>query len=148
MKWGLLPQYYQRNYKECGGPQGLFRFVYKFFTLSFCSRYDSIQPSDATINHLVAYDKDKDLLPLILSHRDYAMEAGQGTSHTFNLAALQRQIEERFLRGRPKIVHKIEQLVFRQDSHDAAVFQTLRNRIPQVWGNEFDTFDGESCVRY
>ena len=118
------------------------RSIYNFLTLLFCFRYDPIQPSDATINHLVAYDKDKDLLPLILSHRDYAMEAGQGTSHTFNLTALQRQIEEHFLRGRPKIIHKIEQVVLRQDSHDAAVFQTLRNRIPQVWGNNVDTFVG------
>ncbi|XP_072046323.1 E3 ubiquitin-protein ligase RNF213-like [Amphiura filiformis] len=95
------------------------------------TRCAPIQPSDATLHHLVAYNKDKDLLPLVLSHRDYAVQAGQGTTHTFNLPVLQSQIEERFLRGRPDIIRKIEQLVFRQDSHDAVVFQTLRNRIPQ-----------------
>ena len=141
MKWWVTIMILLKKQQGVWWPiQAYIRSIYNFLTFLFCFRYDPIQPSDATINHLVAYDKDKDLLPLILSHRDYAMEAGQGTSHSFNLAALQRQIEERFLRGRPLIIHKIEQLVFRQDSHDAAVFQTLRNRIPQVWGNNVDTF--------
>ncbi|XP_072028276.1 E3 ubiquitin-protein ligase rnf213-alpha-like [Amphiura filiformis] len=91
-----------------------------------------INPCDASIGHLVAYHHDRDLLPMILSHCDYAMEAGSnGTRLTYNLLGLQRQIKERFVQGRPKLVQKIEHLVFRQDSRDATVFQALRTKIPQ-----------------
>ena len=70
---------------------------------------------------------------MILSHCDYAVEAGtQGTRLTYDLLGLQRQIKERFVQGRPKLVQKIEHLVFRQDSRDATIFQALRTKIPQV----------------
>ncbi len=70
---------------------------------------------------------------MILSHCDYAMEAGSnGIRLSYNLLGLQRQIKERFVQGRPKLVQKIEHLVFRQDSRDAAVFQALRSKIQQV----------------
>ena len=105
MKWWVTIMILVKKQQRMWWPiRAYIRSIYNFLTFLFCFRYDPIQPSDATINHLVAYDKDKDLLPLILSHRDYAMETEQGTSHTFNLTALQRQIEECFLRGRPKII--------------------------------------------
>ena len=99
------------------------------------NRAAAINPCDASVGHLVAYHHERDLLPMILSHCDYTMEAGSqgGTTLTYNLEGLDRQIKERFVQGRPKLVQKIEHLVFRQDSRDATVFQALRTKVRQVW---------------
>ncbi|XP_077862842.1 E3 ubiquitin-protein ligase rnf213-alpha-like [Saccoglossus kowalevskii] len=92
---------------------------------------DEILPCDLTPAHLIAYDPEKDLLPIVLSHCSYSLQVGHGTLVEYNLSGLERQLEERFIHGKAKIKRKIEQLVFRQDSRDAAVFESLRNRIQQ-----------------
>nr|XP_006819936.1 PREDICTED: E3 ubiquitin-protein ligase RNF213-like [Saccoglossus kowalevskii] len=92
---------------------------------------DEILPCDLTPAHLIAYDPEKDLLPIVLSHCSYSLQVGRGTLVEYNLSGLERQLEERFIHGKAKIKRKIEQLVFRQDSRDAAVFESLRNRIQQ-----------------
>ena len=95
-------------------------------------RSEPVPSCNIPVSHLVTFDLNKDLLPLILAHRNYDMQADQGTKQTFNLMALQRQIEERFVRGRPKLDPATKQLVFRQDLQDVAVFEKLRKNIPQV----------------
>ncbi|XP_070580814.1 E3 ubiquitin-protein ligase rnf213-alpha-like isoform X2 [Ptychodera flava] len=90
-----------------------------------------IKPCDLTPADLIAYDPEKDLLPMVLSHCNYSLEVGRGTLVEYDLPSLERQLEERFIRGKAKILRKIEQLVFRQDSRDAAVFESLKSKIPQ-----------------
>ncbi len=94
---------------------------------------DFVPPGEATACHLVAFDKERDLLPLILANHNYEVEAGRGQTHTYNLEGLQKQIEDKFIRGRPKLdITKIEPLIFRQDSLDATGFNKMRKQIPQV----------------
>ncbi|XP_006813927.2 E3 ubiquitin-protein ligase rnf213-alpha-like [Saccoglossus kowalevskii] len=92
---------------------------------------EEIRPSDLTPAHLIAYDPDKDLLPLVLSHCNYSLEVGKGSVIEYDLDTLERQLEERFIIGKAKIERKTEQLLFRQDSRDAAVFETIKQKIPQ-----------------
>ncbi|XP_072042938.1 E3 ubiquitin-protein ligase rnf213-alpha-like [Amphiura filiformis] len=94
-------------------------------------RSDPIPACDIAVSHLVTFDLDKDLLPLMLAHKDYAVQADHGTTQTFNLMSLQRQIEERFVRGRPKLEEQTKRIVFRQELQNAAVFQKLRKNVPQ-----------------
>ncbi|XP_077980164.1 E3 ubiquitin-protein ligase rnf213-alpha-like [Glandiceps talaboti] len=94
-------------------------------------RNEEIPPSDLTPADLIAYHPEKDLLPMVLSNCSYSLEVGQGTLVEYNLSGLEKQLEERFIRGKAKIKRKIEQLVFRQDSRDAVVFETLKSKIPQ-----------------
>ena len=53
-----------------------------------------------SISHLIAYDPEKDLLPLILAHCNYSLEVGKETSVQYDWAALERQLIDKFLRGR------------------------------------------------
>ncbi len=100
--------------------------------LFFIYRCEPIPLSSLATIHLVTFELDTDLLPLVLANKSYIVKANQGTTHTFNLMALQRQIEERFVRGRPKLCENIRRLVFRQELQDATIFQKLRKNVPQV----------------
>ena len=53
--------------------------------------------------HLVAYDLEKDLQPMILAHCDYSLKVGQGTIVEYNWMALERQLIDRFISGRNRI---------------------------------------------
>ncbi|XP_077980160.1 E3 ubiquitin-protein ligase rnf213-alpha-like [Glandiceps talaboti] len=90
-----------------------------------------IKPSDLTPADLISYDPEKDLLPIVLSNCNYSLEIGHGTLVEYDLEALEKQLEDRFIKGKALIQGKIEQLVFRQDSRDAATFETLKTKIPQ-----------------
>ena len=59
------------------------------------------------MSHLIAYDTERDLLPLILAHCNYSLEVGQETSVQYDWAALERQLIDRFLRGRPFVDFKV-----------------------------------------
>ena len=63
---------------------------------------------DVTSAHLVAYDVERDLMPLVLAHCDYSLAVGQGTEISYNLPALEKQIVDRFVVGRPHIDMKVD----------------------------------------
>ncbi|XP_033105070.1 E3 ubiquitin-protein ligase RNF213-like [Anneissia japonica] len=108
----------------------------------FLERYHSIQelqmskvkvdPSDLLMSHLIAYDPDRDLLPLILSQCQYIVRPMAENKIEYNLQGLELQLIERFVRGRAFIDRKFDQLFFRQDVRNASIFESLRDKIPQV----------------
>ena len=59
------------------------------------------------MSHLIAYDPERDLLPLILAHCNYSLEVGQETLVHYDWAALERQLIDRLLRGRPFVEFKV-----------------------------------------
>ena len=59
------------------------------------------------MSQLIAYDPERDLLPLILAHCNYSLEVGQETLVQYDWAALERQLIDRFLRGRPFVEFKV-----------------------------------------
>ena len=63
--------------------------------------------SEVTMSHLIAYDPERDLLPLILAHCNYSLEVGKETLVQYDWAALERQLIDRFLRGRPFVDFKV-----------------------------------------
>ena len=75
--------------------------------------------TEVTISHLIAYDPEKDLLPLILAHCNYSLEVGKETSVQYDWAALERQLIDRFLRGRPFVDFRVGhwQHFVRQNKH-------------------------------
>ena len=58
---------------------------------------------EVTKSQLIAYDVERDLMPLVYAHCDYSLAVGEGTKISYNLQALERQIVDRFLVGRPNI---------------------------------------------
>ena len=62
---------------------------------------------DVTPSQLISYDTERDLLPLILAQCNYSLEVGKGTLVQYNWDALERQLIDRFIRGRPLIEFKV-----------------------------------------
>lgn len=53
--------------------------------------------------HVIRYEVDRDLLPLVLSNCQYSMERGQETISEYDLHKIQQQVFTRFLQGKPQI---------------------------------------------
>ncbi|XP_077981890.1 E3 ubiquitin-protein ligase RNF213-like [Glandiceps talaboti] len=94
---------------------------------------DEVNPEDASVAHLVAYDTDKDLLPILIANCNYTLQVhkGQELQAEYDLVSLQKQLEERFIHGRPYLQLTIQRLAFRQDAKDYATFESLKCKIHQ-----------------
>ena len=105
---GLRFFYVQKNYCSIK-----FHIIISHFLLSTLKRYlvwsalDRVSSASVTMSHLIAYDPERDLLPLILAHCNYSLEVGQETLVHYDWAALERQLIDRFLRGRPFVEFKV-----------------------------------------
>ncbi|XP_028416581.1 E3 ubiquitin-protein ligase RNF213-like [Dendronephthya gigantea] len=96
------------------------------------SRLPDMSLKSVTKAHLVAYDPEKDFIPIILAHCDYSLNLGEETVLEFNWKSLERQIVDRFIRGRPRLTSLVELFVFSKDICDGEVFKALQQKIPQV----------------
>ena len=59
--------------------------------------------SEVTDLHIISYEVEQDLMPLILSNCQYQVEQGKETLQEFDLEKIQRQVTGRFLQGKPRI---------------------------------------------
>ena len=80
------------------------------FSFSFFYSSPEIPLANVTKAHLVAYDPEKDFLPMIFAHCDYSLKVGEGTTIDFNWKCLERQVVDRFIRGRPRLVSLVNKL--------------------------------------
>lgn len=62
-----------------------------------------ISPSEVADLHLISYEVERDLIPLILSNCQYSMERGGETLQDFDLERIQQQVISKFLQGKPLI---------------------------------------------
>uniref|UniRef100_A0A8C1YEU9 RING-type E3 ubiquitin transferase n=1 Tax=Cyprinus carpio TaxID=7962 RepID=A0A8C1YEU9_CYPCA len=89
-------------------------------------------PADLTELHVIRYEYERDLLPLILSNCQYSMERGQETLMEYDLPKIQHQILSRFLQGKPRItLNGIPTVVNRQDRNYEIIFMDLKGKVPQ-----------------
>jgi hypothetical protein len=87
---------------------------------------------DAGSAHLVSFHPDRDLQPIILANCNYSLELGKGTRIEYDFGMMEKQIEERFIRGRPRLLmREFDFVLFREDFTNATVFSQLRSRIQQ-----------------
>ena len=82
------------------------------------SPLERVPVSEVTLSHLIAYDPERDLLPLILAHCNYSLEVGQETLVHYDWAALERQLIDRLLRGRPFVEFKVGWKYLEHIAHD------------------------------
>lgn len=73
--------------------------------MSGCSPVHSYTVSLAEVSdlHVIRYEVDRDLLPLVLSNCQYSMERGRETLSEYDLPKIQQQVFTRFLQGKPNI---------------------------------------------
>ncbi|NWR66294.1 RN213 ligase, partial [Bucorvus abyssinicus] len=91
-----------------------------------------ISPSEVADLHLISYEVERDLIPLILSNCQYSMEKGGETLQDFDLERIQQQIISKFLQGKPLItLTGIPTLVYRQDRNYEQLFSDVRSKLDQ-----------------
>ncbi|KAM5149392.1 E3 ubiquitin-protein ligase RNF213 [Callospermophilus lateralis] len=92
----------------------------------------SVDASEVTDLHVVSYEVERDLIPLILSNCQYQVEQGGKTSQEFDLEKIQQQISSRFLQGKPLLTLKgIPTLVYRHDWNFEHLFMGIKNKMAQ-----------------
>nr|XP_034493275.1 E3 ubiquitin-protein ligase RNF213 [Marmota flaviventris] len=92
----------------------------------------SVDASEVTDLHVVSYEVERDLIPLILSNCQYQVEQGGKTSQEFDLEKIQQQISSRFLQGKPLLTLKgIPTLVYRHDWNFEHLFTGIKNKMAQ-----------------
>uniref|UniRef100_W5N459 RING-type E3 ubiquitin transferase n=1 Tax=Lepisosteus oculatus TaxID=7918 RepID=W5N459_LEPOC len=92
----------------------------------------SVSPADLTDLHVIKYEVEKDLIPLILSNCQYSMEQGQETVLEYDLHKTQQQILNHFLQGKPLItLTGIPTLVNRQDRNYENIFKDVKGKLMQ-----------------
>eukprot|EP00118_Oscarella_pearsei_P024112 m.298997 g.298997 ORF g.298997 m.298997 type:complete len:1015 (+) comp40786_c0_seq14:4240-7284(+) len=107
-------------------------FVARFRNLSdFEGRPPTISMNEVTNAQLISYDYEKDFLPLLLAHCNYSLEVGRGSDITYDFAALERQLVDRFLTGKPKIKFQVHQFAFSRDAYTSDLFVRIAQKIPQ-----------------
>ncbi|XP_073689194.1 E3 ubiquitin-protein ligase rnf213-alpha-like, partial [Garra rufa] len=92
----------------------------------------TVSPADLTELHMIRYEYERDLLPLVLSNCQYRMERGQETLAEYDLSKIQQQILTRFLQGKPHItLNGIPTLVNRQDRNYEIIFKDVKGKLQQ-----------------
>ncbi|NXO62383.1 RN213 ligase, partial [Phainopepla nitens] len=91
-----------------------------------------ISPSEVADLHLISYEVERDLIPLILSNCQYSMEKGGETLQDFDLERIQQQVISKFLQGKPLIkLTGIPTLVYRHDRNYEQLFNDVRSKLEQ-----------------
>ncbi|XP_063053951.1 E3 ubiquitin-protein ligase rnf213-alpha [Engraulis encrasicolus] len=91
------------------------------------TRY-TVSTADLCELHVIHYDVERDILPLVLSHCQYSVErGGKGALAEYDLPKIQQQLLTGFLQGKPRItLHGIPTLVNRHD-----IFKDVRAKVQQ-----------------
>uniref|UniRef100_A0A3B3YP08 RING-type E3 ubiquitin transferase n=1 Tax=Poecilia mexicana TaxID=48701 RepID=A0A3B3YP08_9TELE len=92
-----------------------------------------VSPADLTDLHVIRYELERDLMPLILSNTQYSIEKGQETLHEYDLFKIQQQIISRFLLGKPRItLDGIPTLVNRHDRDYQIILRDVKSKVAQT----------------
>ncbi|XP_064006836.1 E3 ubiquitin-protein ligase RNF213 [Pogoniulus pusillus] len=105
-----------------------------------------ISPSEVADLHLISYEVERDLIPLILSNCQYSMEKGGVTLQDFDLERIQQQVISKFLQGKPLItLTGIPTLVYRQERNYEQLFSDVRSKVNQsaLPSSVMNTISGE-----
>uniref|UniRef100_A0A3Q2EI37 Ring finger protein 213 n=1 Tax=Cyprinodon variegatus TaxID=28743 RepID=A0A3Q2EI37_CYPVA len=101
-------------------------------TLQQFSSY-TVALDDLMEQHVICYDVEKDLLPLVLSNCQYSLERGRETLSEYDLPRIQQQILTRFLQGKPLITRTgIPTLINTQEKDYESVFKMIKGKVHQV----------------
>ena len=64
-----------------------------------------------SVSQLIAYDSEKDLMPVMLANCSYSLEVGKETQLQYNWETLEKRIIDRFIRGRPLVNFEVDLIV-------------------------------------
>ncbi|KAA8582604.1 hypothetical protein FQN60_003825 [Etheostoma spectabile] len=91
-----------------------------------------VSPADVTDLHVIRYELQRDLMPLVLSNTQYSIERGQETLHEYDLPKIQQQIVSRFLLGKPLItLNGLPTLVNRHERNYEIILKDVKAKVQQ-----------------
>ncbi|XP_041853322.1 E3 ubiquitin-protein ligase rnf213-alpha isoform X2 [Melanotaenia boesemani] len=91
-----------------------------------------VSPADLTDLHVIRYELERDVMPLVLSNTQYSIERGQETLYEYDLPKIQQQVISRFLLGKPLItLNGIPTLVNRHDRNYEIIFKDIKGKVKQ-----------------
>jgi len=84
--------------------------------------------------HIISYDLDDDILPLIRKHSNFNLRYGHGTDVTYDFAPIQLFIIENYIRGKPLLQREnmISQFTYVGEMKRHGIFKALKAKIPQI----------------
>ncbi|XP_036409284.1 E3 ubiquitin-protein ligase rnf213-alpha isoform X2 [Megalops cyprinoides] len=92
----------------------------------------TVSPADLSDLHVIRYELERDVIPLVLSNCQYSMERGQETLSEYDLPKIQQQVLTRFLQGKPLIsLTGIPTLVNRHDRNYENIFKDVKGKVGQ-----------------
>jgi len=62
---------------------------------------------DAGPAHLLYFHPERDLQPIILANCNYSLEVGKGSRIEYDFRTMEKQVEERFVWGRPRLQFQV-----------------------------------------
>ena len=77
--------------------------VIRYAFVSYTRSTSHVSLSEVSASQLIAYDPEKDLLPVMLANCTYSLEVGRETQLQYNWETLEKQIIDRFIRGKPEV---------------------------------------------
>ncbi|XP_034268690.1 E3 ubiquitin-protein ligase RNF213 [Pantherophis guttatus] len=93
------------------------------------NRY-SVSPAEVADLHMISYEVEKDLIPIILSNCQYSMQKGGEALQEFDLEKIEQQVINRFLQGKPKItLQGIPTLIHRYDQNYEHLFSNIKTKL-------------------
>ncbi|XP_064180420.1 E3 ubiquitin-protein ligase rnf213-alpha-like [Anguilla rostrata] len=92
----------------------------------------TVSVTDLSELHVIGYEPERDLIPLVLSNCQYSLERGQETLSQYDLPKIQQLILSRILQGKPLIaLSGIPTLFSRQSRHYERVFTDVKAKVGQ-----------------
>ena len=102
----------------------------------FCSIHqkllqNAIPLSQLQASHVLNYEHK--LIPVILTHCQYSLRYGKGTEVIYDFEAIERDLFDKFIFGKPLIlVDEMPRVVFRKDAHDANFYESIMDNVKQA----------------
>ncbi|XP_062826871.1 E3 ubiquitin-protein ligase RNF213 isoform X2 [Anolis carolinensis] len=107
-------------------------FVYTIEKYTTDANRYSVSPAEVADLHVITYEVERDLIPLILSNCHYSMEKGGEAIQEFDLEKIQQQVISRFLQGKPLIsLTGLPTLVYRHDRNYEHLFKDIKSKLTQ-----------------
>ncbi|KAG7230635.1 hypothetical protein INR49_025352 [Caranx melampygus] len=92
-----------------------------------------VSVAELTEQHVIHYEVEKDLLPLVLSNCQYSLERGHEIISQYDLPRIQQQILTCFLQGKPLIsCTGIPTLVKTQERDNETIFKAVKGKVHQM----------------
>jgi len=78
--------------------------------------------------HVISYENK--LLPLILTYCQYCLQYGKGTEIEYDTTAIEKDLFEKFIFGKPLIL--IDEMPIVVLSNDDTFYESIATKVPQV----------------